>query len=341
MTTHESGGRPYISVLLPVFNGGATLSGCLASIQRQSCAEWECVTVDDGSNDDSGPIARGFAAADPRFRILPQEHQGLVPALNHGLAECRGKWIARMDADDLMHRDRLRLQLALLERQPQWTGLGCHVRTFPRRAMGPGRRAYEHWLNSIGSAEQVERNLWVECPVAHPTLFIDRATLQRTGYRDRSWPEDYDLLLRLILAGRRIGILPRRLHLWRDHPGRLSRTAPSYASDRFVACKAAHLSRSFLAGGERYVLWGYGSTGRAMRKALEHFGKRPAAIIDLHPGRLGNRVHGAPVLPPSRINEVGHLPLLASVARSGPRNEIRRYLNDRGLRESRDYICTA
>ena len=189
----------------------------------QSEARWHCVIVDDGSQNDTPARAR-----DPRFEIVSTPHRGIVAALNAGLQRCRAALIARMDADDLMHRQRLAAQTRALRDDPRLAAVGCHVRLFPRRHLRPGRRAYEQWLNRLELAEHVRQDAFVECPVAPPTLMMRRALLTELGYRDCGWPEDYDLL--------------------------------------------------------RHVL-------------LRH-GKTSSYIVDLHPGRLGKRIHGAPVIPP-------------------------------------------
>src|SRR5688572_18672539 len=126
-------GIPLVSVLLPAYNAAATVGACLRSIQRQALAGWECIVVDDGSTDGTAAIARRFARSDTRFRLVCAPHRGLVAALNGGLGHCRGTFVARMDADDLMHRTRLGEQAALLEAAPDLSGAGCHVRFFPRR----------------------------------------------------------------------------------------------------------------------------------------------------------------------------------------------------------------
>jgi len=140
--------------------------------------------------------------------------------------------------------------------------VGCHVRIAPRRDLTDGSREYETWINGLASAEDVSRNAFVECPVVHPTLFARRDRLAALGYRDRGWAEDYDLVLRMLIGGERIGVLPRRRLVWRDTPGRMWRTRGPYRRERLVACKAAFLAASFLATTPRYVLWGYGGTAR-------------------------------------------------------------------------------
>ncbi len=333
--------RPRVSVLLPVFDAGHTLAACLRSIQRQREARFECVAVDDGSRDESLALLQRFAERDPRFRAISTPHRGLVEALNHGLERCRADFVARMDADDVMHRDRLAAQLEAFADDPTLAALGSHVRLFPRRNLGPGQRAYEAWLNDIDSPERVRAEAFVECPVAHPSLTIRREIALALRYRDRGWPEDYDLVLRLLAGGARVGVVARRLHGWRETPGRLSRAAPTYAIARFTACKAAFLAQAFLSRVGQYVLWGYGGTGKALRRALLEHGKRPGWIVELHPGRLGTRIHGARVIPPEELPRVPRAPIVVSVAGASARSEIRESLARMGFEETRDYYCAA
>jgi glycosyltransferase involved in cell wall biosynthesis len=330
-----------VSILLPIRDAGGTLPACLASIRRQSFDGWECVVVDDGSRDGGIGYARTLAAEDGRFRIVASDGTGLVAALDTGLGHCRGVFVARMDGDDVMRRTRLAEQVAALEAAPALAAVGSHVRLFPRDGLAPGRRAYERWLSSIDSPERVRADAFVECPIAHPTLMIRTAVLRAFGYRDCGWPEDYDLVLRLLAGGHEIGVVPRRLLLWRDHARRLSRVSPTYALDRFTACKAAFLAESFLAGRERYVLCGYGSTGRALFRALLARGKRPSHVVELHPGRLGNVIHGAPVIPPQALRDLAGRRILVSVAHARPRADARTALTAMGFRELRDFVCAA
>jgi glycosyltransferase involved in cell wall biosynthesis len=335
-----------VSVLVPVFNAAGTLPSALESIRRQRGVELECVLVDDGSTDGSAAVLQRFAALDPRLRVYPSEHRGIVGALQYGLERCHGRYVARMDADDIMHSQRLAAQLALLEAQPGLAGAGCHVRLFPRQRGQQGRREYERWLNSLRDPSDVGRECFIECPLAHPTWMLRRDVFQRFGYRDMGWPEDYDLLLRLLGSGHALGVVPRRLLLWRDSPERLSRRSETYADSRFVAAKAHYLARSWLARHPRYVLWGYGETGRALCRALQQHDRHPRAIVEIHPGRLGQRIQGAPVIGPEQLLEArrgpdGALPIVVSVARSSPRGLVRSALQRLGLREQHDFVCAA
>ena len=332
---------PRVSVLIPVRDAEATLAASLRSVSRQRVHQFECIVVDDGSRDESLAIARAHARGDPRFRVIAEPARGIVPALTRGLAECRAPFVARHDADDCMHRDRLALQLAALDAAPALAGVGCHVRLFPRGALGAGMRDYERWLARVRTPADVRREAFVECPLAHPTLVLRTEVLRAYAYRDVGWPEDYDLVLRWLGAGCALGVVPRRLLAWRHTPNRLSQRSPVYAPDRFTACKAHHLAGGLLARERRYWLWGYGGTGRALAKALRAHDRHPDAIVELHPRRIGQRIQGARVIAPDELGEPGKLPLVVSVAGAEARALIRAELSGRGFREGAHYVCAA
>jgi len=332
---------PRVSILLPVWNAEATLATALRSLERQTERDWECLIIDDGSTDRSRSIAESFARRDPRFRVESREHAGLIPTLNVGAALCTAPLLARMDADDWMHRERLERQAAALDAASDLDAVGCFVRIFPRRGMQDGRRAYERWLQSLADPDKIWRERFIECPIAHPTLMIRRARLAALGYRERGWPEDYDLLLRLLRAGPVVGVVPERLHGWRDLPDRLSRTDPHYALARFTECRAWHLSRDFLRKSEQYVLWGHGRTGRSLRSALAALGHQATTIVDVHPRRIGNTIRGALVVSPDALKTRPPHPIVVSVAGSDPRGEIRAALSGMGFEEGVDYVCAA
>jgi GT2 family glycosyltransferase len=332
---------PLVSVLLPARDAAPTIEAALASLRRQTLTDWECVVVDDASRDDTARRVEALAARDPRFRLVRGEAQGIAGALTAGLARCRGRYVARMDADDLMRRERLRRQVAALEADPSLAAVGARVRIFPRAGMRDGLRAYERWLNALDTPERVRADAFVENPIVHPTLCARRDVLTRHGWRACGWPEDYDLVLRLLAGGLRLAVVPARLLAWRDHAGRLTRTHGDYTLERITACKAHHLAQGLLAAPGRYVLWGHGATGRTLRRALAALGKMPSHIVELHPGRLGQTIHGAPVVPPEALRDLPGVPIVASVAGLEPRTRIRAYLDHLGRRETLDYVCAA
>ncbi|MBT8335306.1 MAG: glycosyltransferase, partial [Gemmatimonadetes bacterium] len=187
-----------MSVLLPVRNAVDTLDEALRSVLAQADVRFEVIAVDDGSSDGSSDILADRAREDPRVRVVSTAPRGLVPALETARAAARAPLLARMDADDLMRPGRLATQRATLAEHPDWAVCGGHVRIIPRERLSAGRLRYESWLNSLADADAVERDLFVECPLAHPTWMLRADVVAQVGgYRDAGWPEDHDLLLRL------------------------------------------------------------------------------------------------------------------------------------------------
>lgn len=296
--------------------------------------------VDDGSRDATADIVRRFASADPRFRLVPRSHEGLIPALLAGLAECRAPVVARMDADDVMTRDRLAAQLALLSSDPTLAAAGAHATLVPRAALKEGAREYERWIASIDSPERVLEDLFVECPIVHPTLCIRADVIRALGWRDRGVPEDYDLVLRLVEAGRRIGVVPRSLLLWRQGENRLQRTSPAYSHDAFARVKAEFLARGFLRDAAQYHLLGFGNSGKRMLAALEREGRTPAVIVDIH--RRGNvSSNGIRIVGPDAIATLPKRPIIVCVSGIEGRTAVRRELSALGFVERRDFVCAA
>lgn len=326
-------------MLLPAFDAGSSLVSALRSVRRQTAASFECVVVDDGSRDATPDIVRRFAAADPRFRLVQRPHAGLVAALTAGLAECRAPVIARMDADDLMRRDRLEAQLALLSSGATLAAVGAHATLVPRAALKEGALEYERWIASIDSPERLLQDLFVECPIVHPTLCIRTSVIRELGWRDRGVPEDYDLVLRLVEAGHRIGVVPRSLLLWRQGDARLQRTSPAYSHGAFARVKAEFLARGFLRAAPEYCLLGFGNSGKRMRAALAREGRTPAVIVDIH--RKGNVSDGVPIVGPDVIATLPKRPIIVSVSGVEGRSAVRRELAALGFVESRDFVCAA
>ncbi len=299
-------GSPAISVVLPVRDGERTLGAALESLRAQTFEDFEVIVLDDHSRDGTAAVARAWARRDGRFRVVSAaDRPGIVAALQRGLAEARGTCVARMDADDRCHPERLAVQHDLLARAPGLAGCGTGVRLVPESAVTPRAAEYAAWVNSMTDWDTVAANIFVECPLAHPTfMFRARVLAEAGGYRDRAWPEDYDLLLRLWRRGHRFVAAPRVLLDWRDDPGRLSRTHPAYSLAAFRACRVHHLRRSVLRGRSGVVVWGAGPTGKSLAREFARQGVRVQAFVEVDPRKIGQQIHGAPVLGVEAVREV-------------------------------------
>ena len=200
--------------------------------------------------------------------------------------------MARIDADDIAAPTRFQRQVELLAAHPQIAACGTGVCYFPSRLVRAGARAYESWLNGLHTPEQVARDLFVECPIAHPTLMARTAVLRNMGgYQDNGWPEDYDLVLRLFEGGHPLANVPEVLHNWREGEKRLSRVDSRYSENEFRRCKVHYLERTILRG-RQIVVWGAGPVGKAFARELTAHNVPVVGFIDVDPRKIGRRIQG-------------------------------------------------
>lgn len=334
---------PVVSVLMPVKDAAATVGAALDSLARQSLQSYEVIAVDDGSSDSSRAIIEDRARSDGRTKIESSGGAGLVAALEAGRRRAAAPLIARMDADDVSHPQRLRLQVEHLRANPQLAGTGCLVRLFPRGLLRQGWKRYERWVNSLTTPELIRRERFVESPLVHPSVVVRAEVLEEAGgYRDQGWPEDYDLWLRLMSAGRLLDKVPRTLFFWRVGPRRHSLTDPRYQPERFMELKLSHLRAGPLKNLSRIVLWGAGRNGRRWARLLGRLlgdgGIRVDGFIDVDPAKIGRKIAGVPVSGPERAGDPNLPFVLGAVAAAGARPLIRDALVRAGKVEEKDFL---
>jgi glycosyltransferase involved in cell wall biosynthesis len=278
---------PAISVLMPVRDAAPWLPASLASLWRQTLRDFEVIAVDDGSRDASGELLDRASRREPRLQVLHQPHRGLPSALEAARSVARGELIARHDADDLSHRERLALQRDHLATHREASVVGCRVRVFP--AVGTGMKRWAAWHNGLLTHEAMAREALIDSPLAHGTALIRREALEEVGgWRERGWPEDLDLWLRMLAHGHRFSKLPRTLYAWRQHAGSATRLDPRYGRARFIALRRAALELGLLSGARRVTLVGVGRSLAEWRETLVN-GRRDLHVVAAarpDPGRL-------------------------------------------------------
>lgn len=330
-----------VSILMPVYNAALTLEAAVQSLLRQSMPEFELVIVNDGSTDETPNLLRQFAQRDPRVIVLETPHRGIVAALNEGLQVCRCELIARMDADDICHRDRLAQQVRFMESHPEISVCGSLVKMFPKKNLLGGMLRYEQWLNSLVSPEEIARDIFVESPLAHPSVMLRRnELLDLGGYHESSWVEDYDLWLRYHLHGKRLAKVPKVLLFWRHMPGRVTVTDPRCSLEAFLRAKAHYISVLLARVGRPVVLWGAGQTGRRLLKHLMREGVVPMAIVDVDAKKIGHKLRGVQIVSPEWL-AMRDVFVVTAVSSLGARDLIRKNLARLGFQETRDFICAA
>lgn len=328
-----------ITVLMPVRNGGATLQTAVTSILNQSYENFELLIIDDHSSDSA---LANLATDDPRIRTVSNPGDGLIDALNFGLHSARGNWIARMDADDIALTNRLKVQLDYAKANPDIGVIGTQVRIFRDSSDGlsqpnDGYRHYEQWLNGLLKPEQIQRELFIESPIPHPSAFFKKDLLIEVGgYRDMGWAEDYDLWMRLSEIGVRMAKPPGILLHWRDHDQRYSRTSSQCQPEQFLRLKAFFLSRRFQQH-KQVTLWGAGPGGKRLFDHLNTYGTQVSQFIDVHPRRIGGHARDRPVRSVNDIINI-HEPVIVAVGARGVRGEIRSALQSVGFIEGETFL---
>ena len=302
---------PPISVLLPVRNGVEYLPEAIASIEAQTYSNYEVVAIDDGSSDDSWFVLQDWASRDERVRVFRQEPKGIVPALEFARSEATGAYLARMDADDIADPTRFDLQIQLMQSDSSLAICGCEIEYFPAEKVRDGALRYQSWLNAPATPEEIEKEIFVECPLPHPAFFMRADAIEEVGgYQDLGWPEDYDLLLRVWRSGGRLGKVPAVLMQWREAPERLSRIDKRYSLDAFRRCKVHHLVSAFPSAVNGVLIWGAGRVGKGLSRELAQVGVPVIAYAEVSPRKIGQNIHGAPVLDADealRLKDVLHL----------------------------------
>ena len=327
-----------VDILLPVRDAAGTLPETLDSIRRQTLPDFRCLVLDDGSTDDSAAIAARTAESDGRFVVVRRPPRGIAATLNDGLARCAAPFVARMDADDVMEPERLAQQVGFLRDRPGVDVVSCRVAFFGD--VSENLAAYERWMNSLMTHEEIVRDVFVESPLAHPSVTMRNESLRRLGgWRDLDYPEDYDLWLRAWRAGWTFAKLPDTLVRIRDHAGRLTKTDRRYTGRAFLECKAEHLVEGRGLAGREVIVWGAGRDGKRAAKALRRRGVGLRHLVDVAPTKIGRSMLGVDVLPPDSLHEKPGCLVVVSVGVKGARAEIREALRSLGYREGEEFVC--
>jgi glycosyltransferase involved in cell wall biosynthesis len=209
---------PAISVIMPVHNGAEWLAEAVASVRAQDFGDFEFLIVDDGSDDGTAAMLSSFAAADRRIRLLHQAPQGIVAALNNGIAAARAPYLARLDADDRARPDRLGKQFAFMQAHPEIGLLGTFAELIDTAGNTEGRLApptdHARLLQVLSRT-----NPFIHSSVMMRTALVRPIGGYRAAFRAA---EDYDLWLRMAEAGH-IANLADDLTQYRRHDSNLSR----------------------------------------------------------------------------------------------------------------------
>ncbi len=207
---------PLISVVMSVYNSATYLREAMDSILNQSYSNFEFIIINDGSKDESLSILRSYT--DSRIKLFDNgENKGLIYSLNKGIEAATGKYIARMDADDISLPKRFEKQLAFLEAEPTIAVCSCDYILFSenKETLSPAFKTHDEILG------------WMlfNASVAHPSLMIRTSVLKQQNQvfdPEFKHAEDYDLWSRLLFKGK-FGAVNETLFKYREHAGQVTR----------------------------------------------------------------------------------------------------------------------
>ncbi len=185
-----------VSVIMPVYNSKAYLKESLESVMHQTYQNWELLAVNEyGSDDGSADLLRAYEKKDPRIHLIKNEKRlGLAESLNQGFHMAGGKYLARLDADDLAAPKRLEKQVQYMEEHPKVGILGTYQHHF-----GP----YTDWIHQTPvTPAQCRAGLLFGCDLCHSTLMLRKEIVEQYHlYYDNSYlAEDYELWTRALFV---------------------------------------------------------------------------------------------------------------------------------------------
>ncbi len=296
--------------------------------------------IDNASTDGSTKIAEQWAEHEPRIKLLGEPRIGIAHALNTGLAHAQGRYIARMDADDVCHPERLAKQVEYMDAHPDIGVLGTRTAFATTLEKSSGMRWFVDWQNGILSPHEHYVKRFVDAPLAHPTVLFRRELVDRHGgYDTGPLPEDHELWLRWMDAGVRFAKLPEELLTWNDHAQRLSRTHSNYSVDAFFGTKAKWLAKWMkrTLDGRPVIIAGTSLLCRERARLLEAQGITVHAYTDVR----RREVSGYTFIPHDALPPSGEAFIVSFISQRGTGDRIAVFLSGRGLIEGADFILAA
>lgn len=203
---------PKISVVMSVYNGEKYLKDSIESILNQTYRHFEFIIIDDGSTDKSLSILNAYVKKDNRIIIISRENRGLAYSLNEGVKLAKGKYIARMDVDDISDKFRLENQLEYLEENEDVDILGSFVEIFGSDIQEDFLKI-ENWFNIKFNCRDIKNILLKSgCCIAHSSVMLKKDIFKiLIAYEEKYLCEDYNLWLRALKKGLKIEKIEKKL----------------------------------------------------------------------------------------------------------------------------------
>lgn len=297
-----------ISIIMPVKNEETYLEDCLDSIIAQNCKQWQLLIVDDFSTDSTWSIMKAYQKKDVRIKIFKAQKPGIISALQLAYTHSTGHFITRMDADDIMHKEKLSSLMQIVKEAKTPTLATGLVKYFSEEGVKDGYLQYEKWLNTLCQKNSHYKEVYKECVIPSPCWMTDRATFDRCGaFNSTQYPEDYDLAFRFYQQNIKVKGISKILHSWRDYPSRTSRTDSNYSDNRFLNLKIHYFLKIDYRQEKPLYLWGAGKKGKQLATLLKD-NQIPFHWISNNPKKIGKDIYNQIILTDSTLpDKTSHL----------------------------------
>ncbi len=306
-----------VSIIIPFKNPGKYFKPCLESIKNQSYQHFEVLMIDDHSDKEDVEVAKMAQMKDERFQLHRSNGLGIISALQTGLDLAKGDLISRMDADDLMTKDKIELMHSALQKLNQKSVCTAFVSYFSsEKEIQDGFKKYENWLNKLTAEESNFTQIYKECTIPSPCWMAKKIDIENIGgFKSLSYPEDYDLAFKMFYSKFKIVSVKKVLHYWRDHPNRISRTSETYKMENFTPLKIKYLLENEIKR-EQVILWGAGKKGKRIAKQLLEK-KVPFDWITENPNKKGKSIYGKFVQDLSRLKNKNQKVIICAISQKG------------------------
>jgi glycosyltransferase involved in cell wall biosynthesis len=330
--------QPLVSILTPFKNVSPFLEACLESIVNQTYTNWELLIVDDHSTDDSYTIAERFSEKDTRIKLLKNEGSGITEALRVAFKHSKGAFVTRMDSDDVMTPNKLKVMTnQLIANGRNHVALGL-VKYFSEEGISNGYAKYEAWLNRLTITGNNYSEIYKECAIASPCWMLHKEDLiVCDAFNPNRYPEDYDLTFRFYEHGFKCIPNSELLHHWRDYSTRTSRTHEHYAQNYFLEIKLHYFLKLDYNPAQQLTLWGAGYKGKTIAKALVEKQVLFSWICD-NPKKIGKDIYGQTLLPFEHLKQLDMPQTIVTVANEDEQQKIKTYFNDLNMKPMNDYF---
>ena len=224
---------------MSVYNGEDYLSQAIDSVLNQTFFNWELIIINDCSTDKTGEILSKYAVRDERIKVHTNEVNLRLPSsLNKALNLAQGKYIARMDADDICLPNRLQEQYNFMEKNKDIALSSCKFMTLKNKTISSGG------CGGKCNFESIKALLLVTNPILHPGIIAKAEIIKRLGYNEKfTCSEDMQLWTRFVLNGEKVEILPEYLMIYRLHDKQITQTTLEKQKGEVLSIQKEYLSK--------------------------------------------------------------------------------------------------